>query len=105
MDEQIDKLYSEFVTEKNHILTKEAEEKYKEFSKELYGIIKDLPVEEKVKYIFLRRAYCDFLNTCCKDHFKKGFESGINVALKLTDRFLAPLYDASDSEEYDENLC
>ncbi len=103
MNEQIDKLYSEFITEKNHILTKEAAEKYKEFSKEWYGIIKDLPNEEKIKYIFLRRAYCDFLNTCCKDHFKKGFESGVNVSLKLTDKFLTPLYDALDDEEYNEN--
>ncbi len=87
----IDKLYSKFDNAKEHILTPEAFKKYDELSKLWIRLTIDLPVEEKAGYICLRASFDDFLNTCCKDHFSKGFESGVNVAYKLRDKTLAPL--------------
>ncbi len=98
----IDKLYNEFDTAKEHILTKEATKKYEELSSQWKMLTKGLTNEEKVAYICLRVLFIDFLNTCCKDHFSKGFESGINVTYKLTNRFLTP-FDDEDDDEYDND--
>lgn len=103
MDEQIEKLYSGFITEKDHILTKEAAEKYKELSEQWHKLIKDIPDEEKADYIVFRYLARDFLNLCCKSHFSKGFESGVNVALKLTDKFISTLYDEDDEQDINNN--
>ncbi|MBQ7116987.1 MAG: hypothetical protein IJN88_02110 [Clostridia bacterium] len=93
MKHHIDKLYNNFDNAKEHILTPEAFEKYDKLSKLWIKLTIDLPVEEKTGYICLRVFFEDFLNTCCKDHFSKGFESGLNVAYKLRDKILTPLED------------
>lgn len=100
----IDRLYNEFVSAKEHILTEEAFKSYKVLSMQWKVLTKDLSAEEKVGFLCLRSHFEDFLNICCKDHFTKGFESGINVAYELTDKYLGPIYDALDDEEDSDNI-
>ena len=99
----IDNLYSEFDTTKDLIFSEEAYEKYAEFSKQWLRLTMDLPVEEKMRYIYLRASLDNFMNICCKDHFTKGFETGVNVAYKLTDKYIGPLYDSLEEDEIDGN--
>ncbi len=98
----IDKLYSHFDNAKELILAAEAFKKYDELSKMWIRLTIDLPVEEKAGYICLRALSEDFLNTCCKDHFSKGFESGVNVDYKLKDKILAPLETEDDGQGKDK---
>ncbi len=100
----INKLYSEFDTAKDLIFTNEAYEKYSQFSKQWLKLTADLPIEEKMFYIYLRAALDDFLISCCKDHFSKGFESGLNVAFKITDKYINPLCNVLDDNEDCDNL-
>ncbi len=103
MGEHIDKLYSGLKTSKDHILTEEAAKKHEELSRQWKELTKELTDEEKTDYIYLRVLFEEFLNTCCKDHFSKGFESGVDVTFKLTDRYFSPLYNAVDDEDESDN--
>ena len=100
---RIDNLYKEFKAGKDHILTEEAAKKYEELAREWRRRTKDLTPEEKTDYIYLHVLCEEFLNICCKDHFTKGFETGVDVAYKLTDRYISPLYNTADEQDESEN--
>ena len=90
----IDKLYNEFTTDRDLILSKEGAECYKEFTDKWHEILRETPTEQKHHYIVFRCLLLNFLTVCCKDHFRQGFKIGGRVAYRITDRIMT---------EYDED--
>ena len=102
MSIRINKVYNRFDSARDHVMTAEAFEKYKRLALQWKEVTTGLSAEEMVSFDCLHVFFNDFLNTCCKDHFTKGFELGVDATCNITDRYIEPLYQSIKEDEEEE---